>query len=683
MTPLVVERTLQPDARLANVLGFKEYIPYQNQMKKITCILFCLLSLESWAQTSYDHRALFHPLINYQPGNPYRSATGAPGPAYWQNRADYKISATLDDKQDLLTGEVEITYTNNSPDRLPFLWLYLDQNLFSATSRGAITTPPKGSRFGNGAFVGGIQVQSVSVEQHKKVSKANYLISDTRLQIRLLDAMMPTGDVVKIKIAYSFKVPAYGSDRMGTLDGENGRIYEIGQWYPRMCVYDDVDGWNTMPYLGAGEFYLEFGDYEYSITAPASHIVVGSGELLNPNEVLTEEQITRLAKAAESDKTVMIRTKAEVREAKSRPTAKPLLTWKFRIRNARDVAWASSKAFVWDAARINLSSGKKCLAQSVYPVESATDDSWNRSTEYTKGSIEHYSEKWMDYPYPVATNVAGPVGGMEYPGIVFCGYKARKGSLWGVTDHEFGHTWFPMIVGSDERKYGWMDEGLNTFINSLSTKDFNKGEYANTLDVFSNMHLMAPVIFAPGSDPIMTIPEVVQEQNLGWAAYYKPAMGLQMLREQILGEDRFDYALRTYLNRWAYKHPTPFDFFKTMENASGENLGWFWKGWFLENWKIDQTVSDVTYIDDDPKKGALITIENIEQWAMPATVEIKLQSGKKERVKLPVEIWQRGGSWVIKHPSSEAIESVMIDPDRNLPDVDPRNNLWKTPKILK
>lgn len=650
-------------------------------MKKLTFVLISMFfGLPLLAQTKYDHRALFHPLFNYQPGTTYRSGTGAAGPAYWQNRADYKINATLDDQQDLLTGEVEITYTNNSPDRLPFLWLYLDQNLFSPTSRGALTTPLKGSRFGNGALGGGIQVQSVSIEKNKKLSKADYLITDTRLQIKLLEAMNPNGDVQKIKIAFSFPVPAYGSDRMGTLDADHGRIYEIGQWYPRMCVYDDIDGWNTLPYLGAGEFYLDYGDFEYNITVPANHIVVGSGELLNPTEVLTNEQINRMAQATNSDKTVMIRSKSEVGDAKSRPTGKDKLTWKFRIRNARDVAWASSKAFVWDACRINLPSGKKCLAQSVYPSESATDDSWNRSTEYAKGCIEHYSEKWMEYPYPTATNVAGTVGGMEYPGIVFCGYKSRKGSLWGVTDHEFGHTWFPMIVGSDERKYGWMDEGLNTFINSLSTQEFHNGEYANTLDLFSNMHLMAPVLFAPGSDPIMTIPEVVQEMNLGWAAYYKPAIGLQMLREQVLGAERFDYALRTYLNRWAYKHPTPFDFFKTMENASGENLGWFWKGWFFENWKIDQGVKEVNYTDEDPKKGAMITIENLEQWAMPVTAEIKFQSGKKERVKLPVEIWQRGDTWTFKHPSTEPIESVSLDPDRKLPDINPRNNIWKPTK---
>ncbi|MFN8357242.1 MAG: M1 family metallopeptidase [Spirosomataceae bacterium] len=631
------------------------------------------------AQSSrYDHRALFHPLFNYHPGNTYRSGTGAPGPAYWQNRADYVINAKLDEVNNLITGDVLITYTNNSPDKLPFLWLYLDQNQFSSDSRGTLTTPIEGGRFGNQDFKGGLQVSSVSILKNNKVQKANYLISDTRLQIKLPEAMNANGDALKISLTFSFKIPENGSDRMGTLDGENGRIYEIAQWYPRMCVYDDVDGWNTLPYVGAGEFYLEYGDYEYSVTVPSGHIVVGSGELLNPTEVLTAEQIKRLEQAANSDKPILIRSKSEIKDTKSRPV-KEWLTWKFRLKNARDVAWASSKAFIWDAAKIDLPSGRKCLAQSVYPLESATADAWNRSTEFAKACVEHYSNKWLEYPYPVATNVAGIVGGMEYPGIVFCDYKSRGASLWSVTDHELGHTWFPMVVGSDERKYGWMDEGLNTFINTVSTDEFNHGEFANTGDfVFmKDLHLLAPAIYAPDADPIMAVPEVIQERNLGWAAYFKPAIGLKMLREQVLGEERFDYALRQYIQRWAYKHPTPFDFFKTIENAAGESLGWFWKGWFFESWKLDQGIKDVNYVDLDPSKGALITIENLEQWAMPVTAEIELQSGKRERLKLPVEIWQRGGEWTFKFASKEPIKSVTLDPDHQLPDIEPKNNVWK------
>ncbi|WP_425576739.1 M1 family metallopeptidase [Nibrella saemangeumensis] len=610
-----------------------------------------------------------------QPGNDYRTGSGAPGPRYWQNRADYKINASLDDVQNVLTGNVEITYTNNSPEDLPFLWLQLDQNAFADTSRAAKTTPVTGGRFGNANFAGGVVITSVTVEQGKsKPVAASYTITDTRMQLRLTEPLKKGGDNLKIRIAYSFRIPEYGSDRMGQQRTRNGIIYEIAQWYPRMCVFDDVEGWNVLPYLGAGEFYLNYGDFEYAIDVPWNHIVVGSGELLNPNEVLTPEQIRRLAQARQSDKTVIIRGKDEVNDNTTRPKQSGRLTWRFRCQNARDVAWATSKAFVWDAARMNLPSGKTALAQSAYPVESATTDSWSRSTEYVKGCIEFYSKYLYEYTYPVATNVAGIVGGMEYPGIVFCDFRDKKSALWGVTDHEFGHNWFPMIVGNNERKFGWMDEGFNTFINMLSTANFNNGEYHNER---ATMHDVAPALFGP-VEPIMTLPDVQQSRNLGILAYYKPGMGLKLLRDVVLGPERFDYAFREYMKRWAFKHPTPYDFFRTIEDAAGEDLGWFWRGYFYENWRLDQSVKEVKYVEQSPQKGALITIENLEKMAMPVTVEIQESSGKKTRINLPVEVWQRGGTWTLKHNSTSPLRAVIVDPDKVVPDINPKNNVWRS-----
>ncbi|GAB2783271.1 M1 family metallopeptidase [Rhabdobacter roseus] len=648
---------------------------------RVWAIVLCWLgSLSTYAQetgkSKYDAHVLFHPLFNYQPGNEYRTGGGLPGPRYWQNRADYKANVTLDEAAGTLTGDVELTYKNNSPDALEFIWLQLDQNAFNDHSRGGKTTPITGGRFGNIGFDGGNKITSVTVQQGKgKAVEANYIISDTRLQVRLTDPLKAGGDVVKIKIGYSFKIPQYGSDRMGTLQTKNGIIYEMAQWYPRVCVYDDIEGWNVLPYLGAGEFYLDYGDFEYNVTVPWDHIVVGSGELLNPREVLTSEQIKRLDDARKSDQTVMIRTAEEVTSPASRPKQSGTLTWRFRCQEARDVAWGTSKAFVWDAARINLPSGKIALAQSVYPVEDGGKDGWGRSTEYVKGCIEFYSNYVYEYTYPVATNVAGIVGGMEYPGIVFCSHSDRNESLWGVTDHEFGHNWFPMIVGNNERKYAWMDEGFNTFINFLSGDNFNNGEYkSNQMD---DQHRLAPIIFREDADPIITIPDVIQSKNLGWEAYYKPAIGLKMLREQVLGKERFDYAFRQYVKRWAFKHPTPYDFFRTMEDAAGEDLGWFWKGWFFENYRLDQSVKDVTYVEQNPQKGSIITIENLEQMAMPAVVELEEVSGKKVRVELPVEVWQRGGTWTFRAQTEQPLRSVTIDPDRKLPDINPRNNSWK------
>jgi hypothetical protein len=642
--------------------------------KKLVFIgLLALISTAVNAQSKYSAYELFHPLWNYGPVSSARSAAGVPGPGYWQNSADYKIAVSLDDVANKITGDVEITYKNNSPDKLPFLWLQLDQNSFNTQSRGGKTTPIAGGRFGNLAFDGGYKIESVTIDG----KPANFIVEDTRMQIRLASPLAEKVGTAKIKIAYSFTSPENASDRMGIQQTKNGAIYTVAQWFPRVCVYDDIEGWNVLPYLGAGEFYLEYGNFEYSINAPASHIVVGSGELLNPTEVYTADQVKKWAAAANSETTVVIRSAAEITDPASRP-AKDRLTWKFKCNNARDVAFASSKAFILDACRINLPSGKKSLAVSVYPVESDGKDAWGRSSEYVKASIEHYSNWLYEYTYPVATNVAGIVSGMEYPGIIFCGYRDKTASLWGVTDHEFGHNWFPMIVGSNERKFAWMDEGFNTFINFYSTDAFNKGEYKNRK---FDMHAIAKSMFRETADPIMSIPDVIQTRNLGWEAYNKPGFGLRILREHILGADRFDYALKNYINKWAFKHPTPMDFFRAMEDGAGEDLGWFWRAWFYELWRLDQSVKEVDYVDQDPAKGAVITIENLDRMAMPAVVEVELTSGEKERFTFPVEIWQRGSSWTFRTSTKLPIKSVVVDPDHSFPDMDSKNNTWKPMSI--
>ena len=640
-------------------------------MFKNTLVILFFVAFSALGQTksTYNAYELFHPLWNYGPASSARSGSGIPGPTYWQNSVDYKISASLDEEARKISGEVEMTYKNNSPDKLPFLWLQLDQNSFSTKSRGGKSTPVSGGRFGNIGFEGGYQIESVMVDG----KPANYVVEDTRMQIRLSQPMAEKVGVAKIKIVYSFKSPTNGHDRMGIQETKNGAIFTVAQWFPRMCVYDDIEGWNVLPYLGAGEFYLEYGNFEYSINVPASHIVVGSGELVNPTEVYTSDQVKKWALAAQSETTVVIRSAEEVLNPTSRP-AKDRLTWKFKCMNARDVAFATSKSFILDASRINLPSGKKSMAVSVYPVESNGQNAWGRSTEYVKASIEYYSNWLYEYTYPVATNVAGIVSGMEYPGIIFCGYRDQTRALMGVTDHEFGHNWFPMIVGSNERKFPWMDEGFNTFINFYSMDAFNKGEFKSQK---MDMHQIAPRMFREYADPIISIPDVIQPMNLGWEAYNKPGIGLKILRENILGADRFDYAFKSYIKHWAFKHPTPLDFFKAMEDGAGEDLGWFWKSWFYELWRLDQSVKDVDYIEQDPAKGALITIENMEKMAMPAVVDVELVSGAKERFTFPVEIWQRGSSWTFRTSTTIPIKSVTVDPDHVFPDINSKNNIWR------
>ena len=622
--------------------------------------------------TKYNYRDAFAPFFYSKNGNEYRAADGQPGPKYWQNHADYQIAASLNDQTNEITGSETVTYTNNSPQKLGFLWMQVEQNLFKADSRGTAIVPLTGSRnWGRGQqFDAGDKIKSVKADG----VDVKYLITDTRMQVFLPKELEANGAKVKIQIEWSFIAPDYGSDRMGVLTTKNGKIFQIAQWYPRMCVYDDIMGWNTLPYTGPGEFYLEYGDFDLSITAPANHIVVASGELQNPSEVYTAEQLKRWNDASQSEKTVIIRSAKEVTDAASRPSGKSTLTWHFKIKNARDASWGSSAAFILDAAKLDLPSGRKAMAISAYPVESDGNDAYGRSTEYVKKSLEFNSSKWYEFPYPNATVVAGIVGGMEYPGIVFCGYKAKGKGLWGVNDHEFGHNWFPMIVGSNERLYGWMDEGFNTFINTLSTANFNNGEYkpAKPMD----MHRVGPAITSPDLEPVMTEPADLKEKNTGILLYYKPSVALTLLREQVLGPERFDRAFQTYIERWAYKHPTPDDFFRTMENVSGETLQWFWRAWFVNNWRLDVAVSDVKYVDNDPTKGALITIDNLDKMAMPVVLEIKLKSGKTDRIKFPVEIWERFSSWTFKYPSTEEIQSVTYDPDNVFPDYNPDNNVW-------
>ena len=634
---------------------------------------------ETKSVSNYNYRDAFGPNFYTKNGTATRSASGQPGEKYWQNRADYQLTANLNDKTSEIIGTETLTYTNNSPDKLSFLWMNVDQNLFKTDSRGNAVIPVNGSR--NGArgekFDGGHKIKSVkivSVIGGKTVEKeAKFEINDTRMKIILPQDLNANGASLKVKIEFSYISPKYGSDRTGVLDTKNGKIFTIAQWYPRMCVYDDVRGWNTLPYQGAGEFYLEYGDFDVTITAPSNHVVVCSGELVNPKEVYSLEQQKLWLTAQFSDKTVVIRSAEDVANAVSKPLAKPTLNWHFKMKNSRDVSFASSAAFIIDAARINLPSGKKSLAISAYPIESDGTDAWGRSTEYTKTSIENYSKRWFEYPYPAATNVAGNEGGMEYPGIVFCGWESKGDQLWGVTDHEFGHIWFPMIVGSNERLFAWMDEGFNTFINSLSSVDFNNGEYKSP---DTDMHQMAEVFTRPSIEPIMTAPDGFKEANMGILAYIKPSSGLVMLREQILGKERFDTAFKTYVARWAFKHPTPDDFFRTIENVAGEDLNWFWRGWFVNNWRFDQAITKVKYVKNNPKLGAVISIENLEKMALPVVLDIKFKNGTVTRVKLPVEIWQKNTDWSFKNDSSEEIESITLDPDHVFPDVNSSNNVW-------
>jgi aminopeptidase N len=407
---------------------------------------------------------------------------------------------------------------------------------------------------------------------------------------------------------------------------------------------------------------------------PRNYVVAATGTLLNPTEVLTATERARLARARSSDTTVAIIPKSEVGQAATRPT--PLarsgatLTWHFSAKNVRDVAWAAAQNFIWDA-----SGYKGVLIQSFYPPEANAD--WARSTTYARHTIRHYSEKWFPYPYPTAINVAGPVGGMEYPMIVFCGQGSGDRGLFGVTTHELGHQWFPMIVGSNERLYAWMDEGFNTFINIYSGLTF----YHDTTPVGRNQATMWGHFAATGRDQPPILPaDRVNPSLLGLVAYFKPATGLYLLRHRILDDTtRFDAAFREYIRRWAYKHPTPADFFRTMEDALGEDLSWFWRGWFYRTDVVDLAVDSVRTRQDSTGTTTVLFLSSPGGLPMPVDLRITLADGKTEDVRLPVEIWLQGNHYAYERKFPAEVVKVEIDPRQEFPDVRRENNVWTRP----
>src|SRR6266571_6434376 len=601
-----------------------------------------------------------------------REGSGRPGPAYWQQRVDYTIAVSLDTATHTIAGRETIRYTNRSPDSLRYIWLQLDQNLFRDDSRGTLLNPPD-ARFAARGFRGGFvldRVESVRPFGRQTVRRTLETIENGTLMRVELDRPLAPRGVTSLEIGYSFQVPEHGADRMGREQFPQGWLYEIAQWYPRFAVYDDVRGWNTEQYLGQGEFYLEYGNIDFAITVPRGFIVAGTGRLTNPLEVLTATERERLARALRSDSTVAIIAKSEVGQAATRPAGTgATLTWRFSANNVRDVAWAAAPNFIWDASGWN-----GILLQSFYPP--AADSVWRESTRIVRHSIRHYSEKWFPYPYPTAINVNGPVVGMEYPMIVFCASRRSTRGLFGVTTHELGHQWFPMIVGSNERLYAWMDEGFNTFMNTYSARAFYHDTTGPGGSGIENWAAFAGSgrEEAPAIMPADRVPGFL----LGAAAYSKPEVGLFLLRHSILADTtRFDSAFREYISRWAFKHPTPADFFRSMEDGVGEDLSYFWRGWFLRTDVVDQAVDSVrTARDSTGTTYTTIYLSSPGGLPMPVNLRLTFADASVENTRLPVEAWFEGNHVVYVRVFPKELVKVEIDPDKSFPDVRRRNNTW-------
>ncbi|MBB4592023.1 M1 family metallopeptidase [Xanthomonas cannabis] len=618
---------------------------------------------------TFDPLALFAPLQLPDAPTAYRSGSGVPGPLFWQNRADYQLEATIDPASHTLTGEAAIHYTNHSPDALDVLWLQLDQNLYRADARAAASRPSRRTEFSDG-----MQIAGVEIDTGGRRTAAHFIVDDTRMRVDLPQPLAGQGKALTLHIRYRYRIPGTWGGRTAYSASKHGEIYEIAQWYPRMAVYDDLRGWDTQPYLGS-EFYLEYGNFDYAVTVPDGFVVAGSGALTNPEQVLSRAQQQRLQQARNSDRTVLIRTPSEVAAQAAPPAGKGTRTWRFHMEHTRDVAFAASPAFVWDAARINLPGGTQSLAMSVYPVEGVGADKWNRSTEYVKGAIEHFSQ-WYPYPWPAAINLGGYGAGMEYPGIVFDGFEDGGKDLFWITAHEIGHTWFPMIVGSNERRHAVMDEGFNTFIDVYASDAFNKGEYAPKRDSEyapkggNPVEEILPLLADRKAPTLMDIADATSETYRHPLTYFKGALGLVLLREQILGPERFDPAFRKYIATWAYKHPTPSDFFRLMESESGEDLSWWWRGWYFNNWQLDMGIARAQYIDHDPAKGLQLTLRSRQPLVMPVTVRVDLADGSHLDRRVPVESWLQTTTPTLTLPTTQKVLHVTLDPDHAVPDAD-------------
>ncbi|CAE6799237.1 hypothetical protein FHY15_002995 [Xanthomonas arboricola] len=627
--------------------------------------------------SDFDPLALFAPLQLPDAPNAYRSGSGVPGPLFWQNRADYTLNASIDPATHALTGEAAIHYTNRSPDTLDVLWLQLDQNIYRADARAASSRPSRRTQ-----FTDGMQIASVEIDDGGHRQPAHFVVDDTRMRVDLPQPLAGQGKALTVHVRYRYTIPGTWGGRTAVSASKQGEIYEIAQWYPRMAVYDDLRGWDTQPYLGS-EFYLEYGDFDYAVTVPEGFLVAGSGALTNPAEVLSRSEQQRLQQARSSDRTVLIRTPEEVSARAAKPAGNATRTWRFHMDNTRDVAFAASPAFVWDAARIKLPGGKQSLAMSVYPLEGVGADKWNRSTEYVKGAIEHFSQ-WYPYPWPAAINLGGYGAGMEYPGIVFDGFEDSGKELFWITAHEIGHTWFPMIVGSNERRHAFMDEGFNTFIDVYASDAFNKGEYAPKRDSEyapkggNPVDEILPLLADVGAPTLMDNADSTSETYRHSLTYFKGALGLVLLREQILGPERFDPAFRKYIATWAYKHPTPSDFFRLMESESGENLAWWWRGWYLNNWQLDMGISEAHYVDHDPAKGLQLTLRSRQKLVMPVTVRVDLADGSHLDRRVPVETWLQNTAPKLTLPTTQKVLHVTLDPDHVLPDAQRGDNQVNT-----
>ena len=722
-------------------------------MKFLTSMAVLLMVFVATAQDVPTYSGKFNAIDRLlEPPSPYRTASGAPGAEYWQQRADYIIKAEIDEINNTLTGEETITYYNNSPDELKILWVSLEQNVNRKGNedfgyvlgglRDSINSLNMQRLVRPIDFPAGTEINYVKDANGKDMS---YTVNNTQMRLELPQSLKPGEN-----ITFSISWKNFITDRANFLLSREGyeyfpkddnKVFLLGHWFPRMAVYNDTEGWQNKQFQRLGEFALEFGDYEVSITVPADHIVAGTGDLMNEKEVLTSQQQERLAQARNKfDEPMMIITPEEAKKNEKSKSSKKK-TWKFKAENVRDVAFASSRKFIWDAYSVKLPSNT-VLAMSYYPNEGMPV--WSEeSTVAIKHALEVYSEATFDYPYPVAISVNTSNIGMEFPMISFNGGRPVNGVISeqarrGMTStiiHEVGHNWFPMIVSSDERKWMWMDEGLNTFIHQRTLAErYPQWSSTKPKDIVNFMKGDKEIL-----RPIMTNSDNDLLFQMGANFYQKPTVGFQILRNSVVGKELFDKAFKEYANRWKFKHPNPSDMFRTIEDQTAVDLDWFWKGWYFTTDNVDIELADVKWyqvkqegvkIENQVKKGKStkisgsgktntskdfsngpeeitmlptqdnsygqflsrlheeevraqldgqhlyeLTLKNLGGLVMPVIIEWTYTDGTKEIERLPAEIWRFNEAEVKKtFLKNKEVANVSIDPNLELADVNMENN---------
>ncbi len=730
----------------------------KNSLLLIALLGFAVLSAQDRKQKDTEWEQKFEQLGTTLPTpNVYRTASGAPGHEYWQQKADYKMKIRLDDSNQTITGSETITYYNNSPDALEYLWVQLDQNIRSEDSdsplirnsgmRDTLSSVTVFSLMSDPDYNGGFKINSVK----KDGREMNYTINKTMMRIDL-EKPLKTGENVSFSIDWMYNINNRlkdgGRSGLEYFAAEDNYLYTIAQFFPRMAVYTDNEGWQNKQFLGRGEFALTFGDYEVDLTVPSDFVVGATGTLQNPKDVLTSVQMKRFEKAKKTyDKPVIIITEEEARKNEKTKT-KETKTWKFKAENVRDYGFCASRKFIWDAMAVKLNNGSEPMAMSYYPKEG--NPLWEEwSTIAVAQTLKTYSKFTIDYPYSKAISVHTASIGMEYPMICFNygrpnadgTYSDRlKHGMISVIIHEVGHNYFPMIINSDERQWTWMDEGLNTFVQYLTEKELGKNyldyEYPSRRGPAENM---TPYMSGEKGlvRPIMTNSEQILQ--FGNNAYGKPATALNILRETVMGSELFDKAFKTYSERWAFKHPTPADFFRTMEDASAIDLDWFWKGWFYGTDYVDVELSDVRWFQMQTEENELetrnikgsgqaidgkkdkskkdfgasakpfvlmefnspygefqeafdnqnvmknaegknfyeLTLKNLGGLVTPVIIEWSYTDGTSEVQKIPAEIWKLNEKEAVKvFVKEKQVSKIVIDPNKKTADAYPANNVF-------